>query len=233
MATPRSDQLQRLVNRMAFVPLGAIMLYGCFAAFQRNDSVEAQFTKVQTTNHKVAPVSRTRVRQTSIGDVEPYDALEEEFLLQLNQYRASNRVAPVRPSVLLSVSAEKLSRELAESGSAALKFHSRNTRARAQAAGYTVNTRFETILRTTRVDPATMLDLMKVNGNDNTILLDPAWKVIGIGRNYCEHDGRWCWVLDFAASFERTPPMADEYLIKLNLTFSGAPHCTNCPRMQP
>jgi uncharacterized protein YkwD len=145
-----------------------------------------------------------------IGNAVPYDALEEEFLYQLNQYRRSKGLGPVRASISLSVASDRFSKELADTGAEGSKWDNRGPASRARAAGYLVNTSFDTILHSTKADPSTMLDFIKNSSSDNVVLLNPAWKIVGIGRNYTERDGGWRWVIDFAASWDKTIPLPGE-----------------------
>jgi uncharacterized protein YkwD len=144
------------------------------------------------------------------GNAAPYDALEEELLYQLNQYRRANGVGPVRASISLSIAADQFSRQLAESGATGSKFDYNGVSARARAAGYLVNTTFDTVIHTTKSDPSTMLDLIQGGASDKATLLNPAWKIVGIGRNYEPANGAWRWVLDFAASWDKTIPLPGE-----------------------
>ncbi len=148
---------------------------------------------------------------TGIGSAVPYDKREEEVLYQLNQYRASRGVGPVRPSVSLSQAADMFSRQLAARG--ASRRHdagSLDTKNRARSFGYYYDTSFDTVVFTSKVDPVTMFELLKIMLEESLILLAPAWKVVGIGRSYNEHDGSWRWVFDFAAYWDKTIPLPGE-----------------------
>jgi uncharacterized protein YkwD len=160
-------------------------------------------------NLRPAPGQLFELPIFGIGNAAPLDALEEELLYQLNAYRASKGLGPVRPSIALSISADNYSREIAENGLSP-RWDSLATQSRARIAGYAVNTKYNSVFVTTKSDPSTMLEMMKSNSNDGAIILDPAWKIVGIGRNYSERDGGWRWILDFAASFDRTIPLAGE-----------------------
>ena len=155
-----------------------------------------------------------QINNFGYGNAVPLDALEEEFLYQLNRYRAVNGLGPVRPSISLSQSSETFGKELASTGGGApgTKFDSqgRSTYMRARAAGFDVQTKYDTVVITSKNDPATVLEEIKTSMNDNPVLLDPVWKIAGISRNYSEADGAYRWVVDFAAYWDKTIPLPGE-----------------------
>ncbi len=151
------------------------------------------------------------VQDYAYENAAPLDPLEEEFLYQLNQYRAARGRGPVRPSVSLSLASHRFGQELVESGVYATTGGiPRNTHARARAVGIYTDARFDTVLITARAEPAGLLETLKSSALDNGILLDPAWKVVGISRNYGERDGAYRWVLDFASCWDVTIPLPGE-----------------------
>ncbi|MFN0086086.1 MAG: CAP domain-containing protein [Blastocatellia bacterium] len=155
-----------------------------------------------------------QINNFGYGNAIPLDALEEELLYQLNQYRAVNGLGPVRASVSLCQSSETFGKELAQTGGGApgTKYDSfgRSTLMRARAAGFDVMTKFDTVVITAKADPATVLEGLKASTIDNPVLLDPVWKIVGISRNYSESDGGYRWVLDFAAYWDKTIPLPGE-----------------------
>lgn len=160
------------------------------------------------------PGIRYVINNFGYGNAIPLDALEEELLYQLNRYRAANGLGPVRASVSLCQSAETFGKELAQTGGGApgTKFDAsgRGTQARARAAGFDVQTKYDTVVITSKADPVTLLESLKSSTIDNPVLTDPAWKIVGVARNYSEQDGAYRWVLDFAAYWDKTVPLPAE-----------------------
>lgn len=141
----------------------------------------------------------------------PLDADEDELLRQLNIYRSSNGLGPVRPSIALTRASDSLSKDLASRGTAAkTDSQGRNTETRARAFGYRPATTFETISAIGNLGPQGVLDLFRTSTSDNDVLLNPAWKVVGVARTFSTGTQRWHWVLDFAGFWDKTIPLPGE-----------------------
>ncbi|MDX2030667.1 MAG: hypothetical protein SF339_08355 [Blastocatellia bacterium] len=173
--------------------------------------VAAPLTTGALSPNRPRPGIPFQIQDFSYGNAIPLDALEEELLYQLNQHRAASGRGPVRPSIALSLASNSFGKELAGSGVfATTSAIARNTMARARAVGFRVETKFDSVVATAKADPVALLETLKASPFDNPILLDPAWKVVGISRNYSEKDGAYRWVLDFAGWWDVTIPLPGE-----------------------
>jgi uncharacterized protein YkwD len=150
------------------------------------------------------------------GVAVPLDEREEELLYFINQYRTQHGLGPVRPSITLCQASDSLSKELAAKDELVRHEpgHS-NTALRARSAGYPHNTKFDTITALNRMEQdfgglEHFFGQLKSSTSNNRILLDPAWKVIGIGRHRGEQGANYYWVFDFAAHWDKTIPLAGE-----------------------
>lgn len=146
-----------------------------------------------------------------IGSAIPLEEAEGDFLFFLNNYRELKGVGPVRPSVILTMASDALSRDLANrrevskaDGNGALGFM------RYRAFGYTkVNVKSDTLALTTRfLDMQAFFSYVKSYKEFNDLILRPEWKTIGIGRTNAE--GSQYWVLDFADNWDATIPLPGE-----------------------
>lgn len=147
-----------------------------------------------------------------IGSAIPLDDQESEFLYLLNQYRLSRGVGPVRASVSLTMSADALSRDLAPRGEIS-KFDSNGSgpfmRARAFGFPKLDGTNFDTLVLVSRfVNVEAFFEFTKSYSENDSMLLQPQWKVVGIGRGYDQ--GTYYWVLDFADYWDKTIPLPGE-----------------------
>ncbi len=140
----------------------------------------------------------------------PLDEAEAQFLGYLNAYRAENGVGPVRPSINLTRGADAYAKDMASRRQVdRIDSQGQNTRARARAWGYNVDTLFGTVAFTSRSRPDTILEALKYYPVDIAVLLDPNWKTLGIAHAYDEA-GTYYWALDFSAFWDYTIPLPGE-----------------------
>lgn len=140
----------------------------------------------------------------------PLDERETQFLAYLNAYRAANGVGPVRPSINLTRAADEFAKDLASLGRVSKSdSQGRNTRTRARAWGYAVDTLYDTVAFTARYTPDTFIEELKNYPKDNAVLLDPNWKTVGMARAY-DNAGTYYWALDFSAFWDYTIPLPGE-----------------------
>jgi len=140
----------------------------------------------------------------------PYDDLEEEMLRLLNRYRALKGLGPVKPSVVLSQSADQLSKRLAEADVAS-KFDitGNETAIRARMFNFPnyLGAKFDTAIFMARgKGDFNIFERMKYASREDSILTNPNWKAVGIARVYSEKDGGTRWVFDFADYSEVSLP---------------------------
>ena len=146
-----------------------------------------------------------------IGSAIPLDEAEEDFLYFLNKYRESKGRGPVRPSVILTMASDALSRDLANRQQVS-KADSNGWGGfmRYRMFGYTkVNVKSETLAVLTRfLDMQAFFNYVKDFSEYNELLLRPEWTTVGIGRSFDQ--GSAYWVLDFAAHWDPTIPLPGE-----------------------
>lgn len=140
----------------------------------------------------------------------PLDEREAQFLAYLNAYRAQNGVGPVRPSINLTRASDEFAKDMASLGRVSrIDGQGRNTKMRARAWGYDVDTLYDTVAFTARFTPDTFIEALKNYPTDNSILLNPNWKTVGIARAY-DNGGTYFWALDFSAFWDYTIPLPGE-----------------------
>lgn len=140
----------------------------------------------------------------------PLDEREAQFLAYLNAYRAEHGVGPVRPSINLTRGADEFAKDLASLGRVSkADSQGRNTKTRARAWGYDVDTLYDTVAFTARFTPDTFIEELKNYPADNAVLLNPNWKTVGMARAY-DNAGTYYWALDFSAFWDYTIPLPGE-----------------------
>ncbi len=169
-------------------------------------------TNTATTNIQGKPVFLQPAYFTpnAMTSAIPLDEREAQFLAYLNAYRAENGVGPVRPSINLTRGADAFAKDMASLGVVSRSdSQGRNTKTRARAWGYDVDTLYGTVAFTARYTPNTFIEALKNYPADNSTLLDPNWKAVGIGRAY-DDAGTYFWALDFSAFWDYTIPLPGE-----------------------
>lgn len=122
----------------------------------------------------------------------------------------------MRPSIALTNSSDYLSRDLAGRGSLGkADGQGRDVAARArafgfQSGGFQAGTPFEAVVAAGNLTAQQALDKWKSRPDDNGIILNPIWKVAGVGRTYNASTGQWYWVAEFAGTWDKTIPIPGE-----------------------
>lgn len=185
-------------------------------------------TAMATTPDGAAPNSRAKyahLRPTpgipfelpafGLGSAAPLDDHEEELLFLINQYRAQRGLGPVRASIALCQASDLLSKDMAATGELnRYDSFGRSTANRVRGYGYfPPSTNFDTIVAANRSEYdydalGFFFENLKGLNAENEILLNPAWKVVGIARQY--NGGSWFWAFDFAAYWDKTVPLPGE-----------------------
>lgn len=169
-------------------------------------------TNTSTTNIQGKPVFLQPAYFTpnAMTSAIPLDEREAQFLAYLNVYRAENGVGPVRPSISLTRGADAFAKDMASLNKVSkIDSQGRNTRMRARAWGYDVDTLYGTVAFTARFTPDMFIEALKNYPADNSTLLDPNWKTVGIARAY-DDAGTYYWALDFSAFWDYTIPLPGE-----------------------
>ena len=129
----------------------------------------------------------------------------------ITQHRATRNLSRMRPSVALTKSSDYLSRDLAARNAASkVDGSGRDVAARARAFGYQPNTTFDAVVAAGNLTAQQAINTWKASSADNEVLLNPAWKVAGVGRTYNASTGRWHWVVEFAGFWDPTIPIPGE-----------------------
>jgi uncharacterized protein YkwD len=141
----------------------------------------------------------------------PLDSEEVKLLQLISDYRATKFLGPMRPSIALTNSSDYLSRDLAgRNNLSKVDGLGRDVTASAKSFGFQANTAFDAVVASGNLSAQDALNSWKVSSVDNDIIQNPIWKVAGVGRTYNASTGRWFWVVEFAATWDKTIPIPGE-----------------------
>ena len=141
----------------------------------------------------------------------PLDDEEKELVRLIGTYRETRFLGPIRPSIALTKSSDFLSRDLSIRNTVSrLDSLGRDVEARARAFGFQPVTSLEVLAAAGNLSAQQVLDVWKSSTLENDVLLNPVWKVAGIGRTYNASFGRWYWVIEFAGFWDKTIPIPGE-----------------------
>jgi len=141
----------------------------------------------------------------------PLDDEEVELVRLVSEYRSTRHLGPIRPSIALTRSSDFLSQDSAVR-KLVTKTDSigRNVEGRARAFGFQPNTTFDAVVASGNLSAQQVLNIWKSSAADNDILLNPIWKVAGIGRTFNISTRQWYWVIELAAFWDKTIPIPGE-----------------------
>lgn len=136
------------------------------------------------------------------------DLEERAFCKTINVYRAQNGVPALRLSVALTKAAEWMSADMARNDSLDhTDSLGRSFSRRISAFGYSGATRGENIAGGSPGTAAMMFSMWKGSSQHRKNMLNPSFKVIGIGRAYRASSMLgWYWTTDFGGTVDRTIP---------------------------
>src|SRR5262249_15278628 len=141
----------------------------------------------------------------------PLEPEEAQLLKLITQHRATQSLSPMRPSIALTNSSDYLSRDLAgRSSLSKIDGQGRDVATRARSFGFQANTTFDAVVAAGNLTAQQALDQWKSAPVENGIILNPIWKVAGVGRTYNASTGQWYWVVEFAGTWDRTIPIPGE-----------------------
>lgn len=148
---------------------------------------------------------------TTPGGPIPLDTEEAEMIRLITAHRETRFLSTMRPSIALTKASDFLSRDLATRNTlSTYDSLGRDVQARARAFGYTPNTTHDAVVTSGNLTAAQALDQWKRSYTDNEIILNPVWKVAGVGRTYNASTGKWYWVVEFAGFWDKTIPVPGE-----------------------
>lgn len=161
-------------------------------------------TPTLTPNPTPAPGS------TPAGPI-PLDYEESEMVRLISEYRSTRHLGPIRPSIALTKSSDFLSRDLAGRAIVTKRDSAgRDVASRARDFGFQPNTIFEAVVAAGNLTAQQALNIWKASPADNDVLINPIWKVAGIGRSFNASSGQWYWVVEFAGFWDKTIPLPGE-----------------------
>lgn len=142
----------------------------------------------------------------------PLDGEEARMIDLLTQYRSMRQFSRMRPSIALTKSSDSLSRDLAARGVLSKTDNSgRDVEARARAFGFQPITTFGCVVAGgANLSAEQAIDYWKSTPSESEIILDPNWKVAGVGRSYNAISKEWFWVVEFAGLWDKTIPIPGE-----------------------
>ena len=133
----------------------------------------------------------------------------------INDYRGTRSFGIIRPSIAMTKSSDYLSRDLAARNLVSKTDSSgRGVEARARSFGYVPNTTFDAVVAAGNLSAAQALNVWKASAADNDVLLNPVWKVAGVGRTLDASKGKWYWVVEFAGFWDKTILIPGEEVVK-------------------
>jgi hypothetical protein len=117
----------------------------------------------------------------------------------------------MRPSIALTNSSDYLSRDLAgRSSLSKVDGLGRDVTTSARSFGFQPGAAIDAVVAAGNLSAQDALNQWKASSTDNAIILNPIWKVAGVGRTYNASTGRWAWVVEFAAAWDKTIPIPGE-----------------------
>lgn len=141
----------------------------------------------------------------SPGGAIPLDDEEQQLVKLIGTYREGKFLGPIRPSIALTRSSDYLSRDLSTRNTVSrVDSLGRDVEARARAFGFQPTTSLEVLVAAGNLSAQQALDVWKSSSLENDVLLNPVWKVAGIGRSYNSTSRRWFWVIEFAGFWDKT-----------------------------
>ncbi|MGE0882094.1 MAG: CAP domain-containing protein [Blastocatellales bacterium] len=137
---------------------------------------------------------------------------EETYMVQLiSEYRSTRHLGPIRPSIALTKSSDFLSRDLAGRTIVDKRDSSgRDVASRARDFGFQPDTTFEAVVVAGNLTAQQALNIWKASPADNDVLINPVWKVAGVGRSFNASSRQWYWVIEFAGYWDKTIPIPGE-----------------------
>lgn len=141
----------------------------------------------------------------------PLDDEEAKLVRLISEYRGTRNLGIIRPSIAMTKSSDFLSHDLAGRGVVSkIDSSGRNVEVRARAFGYQPSTTFDAVVASGNLTAQQVLDVWKASAADRDVLLNPIWKVAGIGRVFAGSTGKWYWVVEFAGFWDKTIPIPGE-----------------------
>lgn len=141
----------------------------------------------------------------------PLDGEETNLLTLISQYRATRGLGPMRPSIAMTKASDFLSRDLAVRGKLSKSDgQGRDAATLARSFGFQSNTMFDSVVAGGNLTAQQALNQWKLSSEDNSIILNPTWKVAGVGRTFNASTGQWYWVAQFAGTWDVTIPIPGE-----------------------
>lgn len=147
---------------------------------------------------------------TAAGPI-PLDDEEAEMVRLISEYRGTRFLGIIRPSIAMTKSSDFLSRDLSARGILSKNdSNGRGVESRARAFGYIPITTFDAVVASGNLSAQQALNVWKSSPADNEVLLNPVWKVAGIGRTFDSSKGKWYWAVEFAGFWDKTIPIPGE-----------------------
>lgn len=141
----------------------------------------------------------------------PLDNEEAEMIRLLSYHRETRFLSIMRPSIALTKSSDFLSRDLATRNTLS-RYDSlgRDVSQRARDFGFLPNTTLDVVVASGNLTAQQALNYWKTSYVDNEVILNPIWKVAGVGRTFNASTGKWYWVVEFAGFWDKTIPIPGE-----------------------
>jgi uncharacterized protein YkwD len=137
---------------------------------------------------------------------EALDPEELAFLDLLNQYRAENQLEPLRASIALTNAAQWMSDDMAQKNYFShTDSLGRSVSVRIGEFGYSYNTWWGENIAAGNSSALGTFTQWKNSAGHNSNMLNPNYRVIGIGRSYNANAAyRWYWTTDFGGYVDET-----------------------------
>lgn len=134
------------------------------------------------------------------------DTEEQTFLKLINDYRAQNGAGPLKASIALTSAAKWMSNDMAAKNYFShADSRGRNAFARMAASGYSYHSFRGENIAAGYSDAASTFNQWKNSPGHNQNMLNPNYRVIGIGRaGNAGSTYRWYWTTDFGSYVDAT-----------------------------
>jgi uncharacterized protein YkwD len=167
-------------------------------------------TPLPTPTPVPTPVGTPNPAPSPAGPI-PLDSEEAEMIRLITLHRETRFLSVMRPSIALTKSSDYLSRDLAARNTLSrYDSQGRDVAQRAHAFGYLPNTTFDVVVASGNLTAQQALNYWKNSYVDNEAILNPVWKVAGVGRTFNASTGKWYWVVEFAGFWDKTIPIPGE-----------------------
>jgi uncharacterized protein YkwD len=171
-------------------------------------------TPVPTVTPTPAPTPTPTPAPTPTPTIDLLDPAEKPLLNLINEYRQQINVGPLSASIALNLACDWGSRDMAERRYLnKVDSLGRSPAQRARAYGYPGNrgtVEEDALVYMGNGEARDIFNRWRATQTDDSVLRNPAWKVVGLARAYSTAQQHWYWQICFGSFWDKTIPLAGE-----------------------